>query len=72
MGESDNKGKWLSLKNILIILGLSIVISLAYELGKSIFGNDMTIMGVIESFVIVLIAQLLFHFCVNLSNKKKK
>jgi hypothetical protein len=68
--SENNNDKLMSLKNILITLGLSIAISLAYNLGKSFFGTDMTISNVIESFIIVLIAQFLFYFFIN-RNKNK-
>jgi len=75
-GDIKNKKKkinwldWLNLRTILLILGLSIAISLAFEFGKSIFGNKMTISGVIESFAIVLIAQVFFQIFVSVSGKK--
>ena len=72
MSEKNNKEKLMSLKNILIILGLSIVISMAYNLGVSIFGSAITISGIIESFIVAFVAQLLFHFFIYRNNKKKK
>jgi len=75
MNNIGNKVKWLSwlnTKNILIILGLSIAISLAFEFGKSIFGIKMTISGVIESFAIALITQVFFQIFVSVSGKKNK
>jgi len=72
MNEKSKGEGFMSLKSILIILGLSIGMSLAYNLGKSIFGTAMTVTSVVESFAIALIAQFIFHFFVYLNNKKKK
>ena len=70
MGENSNKEKWLSVKNILIILGLSLAASLAYNFGKSIFGDSMNITKTIETFVFLIIVQFLGQFFTHHKNNK--
>ena len=72
MADEQKGKKAIGLKNILIILCLSIVGSLAYNFGVSIFGDAMTIAKVIETFAIILIGQVIYHFIMYSIQKKKK
>jgi len=73
MADEQKGKKAMSLKKIfLITLCISIVVSLAYNFGVSIFGDPMTIAKVVESFVIILIGQVIYHFIMYSIQKKKK
>ena len=72
MADEQKGKKAIGLKNILIILCLSIVGSLVYNFGVSIFGDAMTIAKVIETFAIILIGQVIYHFIMYSIQKKKK
>ncbi|GEM_PF-5150848 len=70
--NKNTEEKFVSMKTVLTMLVLSLIVSLAYTFGKSIFGSDMTPTSVIGSFVVIFIAQLIFHLFIHLDNKKKK
>jgi len=65
MSDKNKDKKWLSVKNIVVILGVSFIASLAYNFGKSIFGANIAILGVIETFVFLVIIQFLSQFFIH-------
>jgi hypothetical protein len=72
VNENNKDVKFMNLKNILIILGISLGASLAYNFGKSIFGTNMTILATIETFVFLILVQFLCQFFIYRNHNKKK